>query len=60
MKGKFLKVSSLFVATLTTATLVSSPAANALSSKAMDNHPQQTQKANSKHLRFKKAVTLNH
>ncbi len=42
MKGKFLKVSSLFVATLTTATLVSSPAANALSSKAMDNHPQQT------------------
>ncbi len=27
MKGKFLKVSSLFVATLTTATLVSSPAA---------------------------------
>lgn len=29
MKGKFLKVSSLFVATLTTATLVSSPAANA-------------------------------
>ncbi len=32
MKGKFLKVSSLFVATLTTATLVSSPAANALSS----------------------------
>lgn len=58
MKGKFLKVSSLFVATLTTATLVSSPAANALSSKAMDNHPQQTQ--SSKHLRFKKAVTLNH
>ncbi len=43
MKGKFLKVSSLFVQTLTTATLVSSPAANALSSKAMDNHPQQTQ-----------------
>ncbi len=41
MKGKFLKVSSLFVATLTTATLVSSPAANALSSKAMDNDPQQ-------------------
>lgn len=59
MKGKFLKVSSLFVATLTTATLVSSPAANALSSKAMDNHPQQTQ-TDSKHLRFKKAVTLNH
>lgn len=57
MKGKFLKVSSLFVATLTTATLVSSPAANALSSKAMDNHPQQTQ---TDHLRFKKAVTLNH
>lgn len=61
MKGKFLKVSSLFVATLTTATLVSSPAANALSSKAMDNHPQQTQSSKQhKHLRLKKAVTLNH
>lgn len=60
MKGKFLKVSSLFVATLTTATLVSSPAANALSSKAMDNHPHKRSQANSKHLRFKKAVTLNH
>lgn len=57
MKGKFLKVSSLFVATLTTATLVSSQAANALSSKAIHNKRSQ---ANSKHLRFKKAVTLNH
>ncbi len=43
MKGKFLKVSSLFITTLTRPATYKYPAANALSSKAMDNHPQQTQ-----------------
>ncbi|RZI09652.1 serine protease, partial [Staphylococcus aureus] len=37
MNGKFLKVSSLLVATLTTTTIVSSPSAIALFSKAIDN-----------------------
>lgn len=58
MKGKFLKVSSLFVATLTTTTLVSSPAANALSSKAMDNHPQQTQSSKQQTPKIQKGGNL--
>ena len=60
MKGKFLKVSSLFVCNFDNSDTCGFSSSKCVIFKAMDNHPQQTQTDKQQTPKIQKAVTLNH